>query len=137
MNYKKIFQIFTNLILITSFLAACGARSTTGKIEGRIFRSDTNEPISNARVTLLSSSKQEIETMTDNKGNYSFAEVIPGKYGLSATWISNCTKVGAIEQDGWFVVVDNKKNILIATKEALEITAGDTIEKNLNLSSCP
>ncbi len=137
MNYKRIFQIFASLILTTSFLAACGARSTTGKIEGRIFLSGTNEPISNAKVTLLSSSKQKIETMTDDKGNYSFAEVIPDKYGLSATWISNCTQFGASEQDGWLVVVDNKKNILVATKEALEITAGDTIEKNFGLSSCP
>jgi hypothetical protein len=140
MNYKKIFQISMSLILIILFLAACGSRSTTGKVEGRISRSDTNESISNVKITLTSlSSKQETEVITDDKGNYSFAELNPDKYGLSATWVSNCTKFGAIEdkENGWFGFVDNKKVIVITIKEAFEVAAGTTIEKNFDLSSCP
>ena len=129
-----------SLILVVLFLAACGLRSTTGKIEGRISRSDTNEPISNVEITLTSlSSKQQTEVVTDDKGNYSFADLNPDKYGLSATWVSNCTKYGVIEdkENGWFGFVDNKKVAVITIAEAFEVTAGTTTEKNFNLSSCP
>lgn len=140
MNYKKIFQTSTNLILIVLFLAACGLRSTTGNVEGRMSRSDTNEPISNVKITLTSlSSKQQTEVMTDDKGNYSFADLSPDKYGLSATWVSSCTQFGVIEdkENGWFGFVDNKKVAVITIAEAFEVSAGTTIEKNFDLSSCP
>ena len=140
MNYKKTFQMSMNLILIILFLAACGLRSTTGKVEGRMSRSDTNEPISNVKITLTNlSSKQQVEVMTDDKGNYSFVELSPDKYGLSATWISNCVQYGVIEdkENGWFGFVDNKKSAVITIAEAFEVTAGTTVEKNFDLSSCP
>lgn len=67
-------------------LGADEAKTVTMK--GKVFRSDTKEPIPNATLLLMDekkSSKQDnsVETKTDEQGNYVFEKVVPGKYTVS------------------------------------------------------
>jgi hypothetical protein len=90
----KLFQL-TLLFLI---LALCGhfavvnaqdkSKDKIASFKGKLFRSDTNKPISNARVLLLDDKKSEKqnnsqETQTDAEGNFSFDKVVAGKYSIS------------------------------------------------------
>src|SRR5574341_2089359 len=55
---------------------------TTGKVEGRVFRSDTNEPIEDAIVALHDAAldKDIADATADAQGYYAFADVKPGAY---------------------------------------------------------
>ena len=142
MNRKKLVQLLT-LILIGSFLAACGPTPTTGKIEGRVFRSDTNEPITNASVSLnrrtSGESKEIAKTTTDAQGNYSFTEVEPGVYSLSAGWSSTCNGPDFFFQNGWAVIVSAGGELVATLEEEATVAAGDALQKNLDLDLkfCP
>jgi hypothetical protein len=67
-----------------------------GRIEGRVYRSDTNSGIANAVVTLNNAdlpaedpSRQIGETLSDEEGNYFFEDLEIGKYSISVTLFPN------------------------------------------------
>ena len=62
--------------------------SKTTSLKGRVFRSDTKEPIPNALIVLLDekrSDKQDnsVQATTDDRGDYSIPKVAAGKYTVS------------------------------------------------------
>jgi hypothetical protein len=62
--------------------------STTGGIEGRAFRSDTNEPFGGAQIELWdpeSETEGRLYTRTDEQGNYAYTDVPPGAYLVAIT----------------------------------------------------
>lgn len=82
------------LTLLFFIAALCGhlgvvkAQDKVASFEGKLFRSDTDKPIANARVLLLDEKKSEKqnnsqETQTDEGGNFSFERVAAGKYTIS------------------------------------------------------
>jgi hypothetical protein len=57
-------------------------------MKGKVFRSDTKQPIPNAVMVLLDEKKSDkkdtsIDTKTDDQGNYSFPNVAAGTYTVS------------------------------------------------------
>jgi len=78
------------LLLISLGVGASFADDSqkTVSVKGKIFRSDTKEPIANALVLLLNEKKSDkhdnsVEARTDEQGNYLFEKVVPGKYTVS------------------------------------------------------
>lgn len=58
----------------------------TGKLEGTVFWSSNNEPISDFDVTLEMENAEKYESTTGADGKYSFKELKPGKYSVSIAW---------------------------------------------------
>lgn len=63
-------------------------KEKVGSFKGRLFRSDTNQPIQNARVILLDDKKSDTwnnsqETKTDAEGHFSFDRVVAGQYTVA------------------------------------------------------
>lgn len=93
MNQQFMAALRTRAPLISLLLVLCVAPLTAGEpktasLRGKIFRSDTGEPISGAVIILLDEHKSDkqdnsVESKTDDKGNYSFAKVTEGKYTVS------------------------------------------------------
>ncbi len=74
------------VVLNTSSIA--GDQPKTSSMKGKVFRSDTNQPIANAHIILLDEKKSDkkdnsIDTKTDEQGTYSFANVAAGTYTVS------------------------------------------------------
>lgn len=89
------FLQFTFLFFI---IALCGhfavvnaqdkSKDKVASFKGKLFRSDTKQPIANARVILLDDKKSDKqdnsqEVKSDAEGNFSFDRVAAGKYTLS------------------------------------------------------
>lgn len=65
-------------------------KESRGSIGGRIYRSDTNQPIANASIFLLDEAELEAgdeyqlkDVKTDSEGRYLMTDVPAGKYALS------------------------------------------------------
>jgi hypothetical protein len=63
-------------------------KDKVASFKGRLFRSDTNTAVANARVILLDDNKSDKkdnsqEVKSDADGNFSFDSVVAGKYTLS------------------------------------------------------
>jgi hypothetical protein len=85
---------FRNLSVVILLLVTLGASSPaldkdkTTSMKGKVYRSDTNQPIANAQIVLLDEKKSDkqdnsIDTKTDDQGNYSFPTVVSGVYTVS------------------------------------------------------
>jgi hypothetical protein len=89
---------FPQVILLFFVIALCGhfallnaqdkSKDKVASFKGKLFRSDTKQPIANARVMLLDdkrSDKQDNsqEVKSDAGGNFTFDSVAAGKYTLS------------------------------------------------------
>lgn len=68
------------------------ATGATGRIQGKVFRSDTNAPISNVKIELHNTTFESVdsaykiaETFADQQGFYAFSGVMPGDYVLEVT----------------------------------------------------
>jgi ABC-type microcin C transport system permease subunit YejE len=80
-------------ILIVVILTLCASsiasdQSKTVTLKGKVFRSDTKEPIANASIVLLDEKKSEkkdnsVEAKTDEQGNFIFEKLANGKYTVS------------------------------------------------------
>lgn len=75
------------VLLITASSFALDQPKTTS-MKGKVFRSDTKQPIANAQIVLLDEKKSDkqdnsIDTKTDDQGNYSFPNVVAGNYTVS------------------------------------------------------
>ena len=79
--------------LISLFLLVCVVSLTAGEpktasLKGKVFRSDMGEAIAGASIILLDENKSDkqdnsVDTKTDDRGNYSLANVAAGKYTVS------------------------------------------------------
>ncbi|HMJ08138.1 MAG TPA: carboxypeptidase-like regulatory domain-containing protein [Pyrinomonadaceae bacterium] len=64
------------------------SKEKVASFKGKLFRSDTNKPIANARVILLDDQKSDKqnnsqETQSNAEGTFSFEHVTAGKYTVS------------------------------------------------------
>jgi hypothetical protein len=76
------------LLLFAGATSIAGDQPKTTSMKGKIFRSDTKQPIANAQIILLDDKKSEkqdnsVDAKTDDQGNYSFPTVAAGKYTVS------------------------------------------------------
>jgi hypothetical protein len=100
MNTKQ--RMIATCLLASLLISGCGLGQlleptpdpTKGRIEGRVYRSDTDESIANASVTLNDATKEAedpersvAETTTDQQGRYSLVNIEPGDYTLSVSFI--------------------------------------------------
>jgi|CXWL01.1.fsa_nt_gi hypothetical protein len=58
----------------------------TGKLEGTVFWSSNNEPISDFNLTLEMENAEKYEFTTGADGKYSSKDLKPGKYSVSIAW---------------------------------------------------
>jgi len=76
------------LLLVLNASSFAGDQPKTTTMKGKVFRSDTKQPIANAHIILLDEKKSDkkdnsIDTKTDEQGNYSFPNVAAGTYTVS------------------------------------------------------
>ena len=75
-------------VQMVGVLSLADENPKTASLKGKVFRSDTKEPIANALIILLDDKKSEkqdnsVEAKTDDQGNYIFQNVPSGKYTVS------------------------------------------------------
>jgi carboxypeptidase family protein len=82
MSRRVLQLIVACLIIVSSAVAQTGAAS--GRVDGTVFVQDSEGPsyVPGAKVTL--SGRVSVEQEADQQGRFSFAEVAPGAYTLSA-----------------------------------------------------
>ncbi len=131
MHLKKIllFSIFTFIFFSFSFAqfpGGGGKSSITGKVEGVLIDSLTQEPIGFASVVLIKpkSKKQVDGVITDEKGKFKFSNVKLGNFSLNISFIGYTTKeVGPFKLSPDKPDVDLKSVILRPESVALtEVT---------------
>lgn len=103
-------NIFRQLAFLMLFLNAGFAFGQSGVIEGRVIDKETQEPLFGASIILEGTT---VGAMVDMDGHYVIANVRPGNYNLSGSYISYETQ----------------------TVENIEIKPGETIRINLELES--
>lgn len=113
-----------------------------GRIEGKVFRSDTNQPFANTTIILRDKTYNELlTTTTDAQGYYIFPSIQPGAYGLSVELsfknpiFSSCNTIKATGGDWLFVTEVKAGGIELIGADALSIivAAGEIIDKSLTL----
>ena len=52
-------------------------------LSGKIFRSDTNQPVAGATINIWNAQGNRLETKTNEKGYYSFEQTKPGTYKVN------------------------------------------------------
>lgn len=87
MNARKLIALGA-LILLMSVWSQATDKPKTSSLKGKVFHSDTKQPVANASIILLDEKKSDkqdrsVETKTDDQGNYSFPEIAAGKYTVS------------------------------------------------------
>jgi hypothetical protein len=131
--------------LSTPLPAPESPRSTPGTVQGRVFRSDNDQPVEGAVVNLFDPGlKKDIaQATTDEHGNYTINDVPPGLYSLEVSWKfedaadSPCTGVG-MTKNGWPVIVGSQVGggmLYVATAtSAFTLEAGDVREQNIDIA---
>ena len=76
------------LLLFVSTPSLADDKPKTPSMKGKVFRSDTKQPIANAVIILLDNKKSDkqdnsVEAKTDDEGNYSIPAVAAGSYTVS------------------------------------------------------
>src|SRR5215510_6714009 len=87
MNIRKLIALCA-VVLVMAHLSQATDQTKTSTLKGKIFLSETKQPLANASIILLDEKKSEkqdrsVETKTDDEGNYSFPEVAAGTYTVS------------------------------------------------------
>lgn len=59
------------------------AKNKTVTLSGKIYRSDTNQPLPGATIELWKDQGKGLKAKTDDKGNYLFEQVSAGKYKVA------------------------------------------------------
>ena len=80
--------VFTTILLLMSHSSSTADEPKTVSMKGKVFRSDTKQPIPHAKIILLDANKSSskdnsVDTRADEEGNYVFDKVVPGKYTVS------------------------------------------------------
>ena len=108
---------------------------TTGKIKGRVFDSEANNPIIGANVYLKNTS---LGTVSDINGNYFIINVPPGSYTLQASFIGystvNITNI-LVSIDRSTIRNINMKTEIIEGSEITVIAERPLIEKDRTSSA--
>lgn len=119
--------------------------SNTGKVNGKVFWSDSNKPISKAEISLRSD-KGEIKVETDAQGNYSFAKPVSGKYMMSFALVfkeqnaTSCKEFTLRVPKGtgnWVTVLGINKDgnpIIVSLSESVNLKAGGISQMDFKLS---
>lgn len=141
-----VISIGTNLLTVK---AQDKNADKTASFKGKLFRSDTNQPITNAQITLLDSKKSEKqnnsqEIKTDEKGNFSFDRVIAGKYTISIRVAYDkkdevpCQfligKLKGEKESKLLVITEGNKKIYQVFIENFAVKANKNIEKEYDLA---
>src|SRR5690606_34019947 len=103
-------RIFRQFVLFALFLNAGFVLGQSSIIEGRVVDKDTQEPLFGASIILDGTT---VGAMVDMDGNFIIANVTPGNYNLSSSYISYETK----------------------TIENITIQAGERIQLDIELQS--
>jgi hypothetical protein len=87
MKLRKLITLAA-LVLATSALSQATDQPKTTSLKGKVFLSNTKQPVDNASIIFLDekrSDKQDrsVETKTDEQGNYSIPEIAAGSYTVS------------------------------------------------------
>lgn len=124
-HFRRIFQLFVVLLVLTISLLA----QTNGKISGKITFGDTGTALGNATVRIVQINRSVV---TDADGSYEFTNIAPGRYTI------------LVHQEGF---VDLAKNVvmvagatagvdfqmsLIGIKEQVTVTPTGSKESTLN-----
>ena len=101
-----------SLILFLALVAA--QQDTKGRLEGKVFRTGTTDPIERAEVRLTREGMEPVSTLTDATGQFSFANVESGTYEIR------------IQRDGYFGT-DSRSRLLDALAFSTGIAIGDRV----------
>ena len=87
MNIRRLIALGA-LVLVMSSLSEATDKTKTSSLKGKIFLSETKQPLANASIILLDEKKSEkqdrsVEAKTNDDGNYSFPEIAAGTYTVS------------------------------------------------------
>lgn len=148
MNTDSFWRGILVILVVSLLLVGCGS---TTKIQGRVYRNDTDEPNVEAHIMLydaalsldgLSESQPVMETQTDSAGRYTFGDVKAGSYrvlisltGKDPT-LATCTMVPE-PGPGWyfyslsFDAVGRAEGIQYVTEPGFEVTSGEQLRKDL------
>lgn len=144
---------FAALIFFTFLICAYdGFCQNTGKtmvasFNGNIFRSDTKAGVPNVRVILLDEKKSgkqnnSTETTTDDKGDFLFSDIKPGKYTLAIEAVFDHEEdvpcqllIGKVDEPNSSVLVETKegKEIEHIFVKGFTVKAGKEIRKEIDL----
>ena len=143
----KSFLILGIVILIglTSILA----QDKTSSFKGKLFRSDTNAAIADARIILLDDKKtgtkdNSVEAKTNKDGKFLIPAVLGGKYTISIRVVYDREEdvpcqllMGRLkgEKDSQLLVItEGTKKIYQVFIKGFSVKAGKQIEKDLDVS---
>ena len=123
MKRRNLWLSGIGLIMLMVFLASC---SRNAQVMGVLVTGD-GEPLQKANVELLLATNESgefeglvnleiaYEALTDDSGNFSFSDVQPGNYALSAWWVP-----GALPESGFLCITPHS--------EAPEFIGADSLE---------
>jgi len=100
MTRSTLRRALPGLVLVLVALAGAiqlqsGNKEKFASFRGRVYRSDTNQPVANALLVLLDEKKSDtsdntVQTRTDDQGNFVFEKLAEGKYTISIrAWYKN------------------------------------------------
>jgi hypothetical protein len=145
--YRRGF-VLTSAVISFFFVLTFGAPAAkTATFKGRVFRSDTGQPIPNAVLILLDQEKTDtedksVDTKTDSSGQFVFENVIPGRYTISIrAWYDNendapCQLLaGKLKEKGSVAVLmrDGERYVVQVFVEGFKVKAKKTITKDFDL----
>jgi hypothetical protein len=139
----------TALILsaVAQKLRADDNKDKATSFQGKVFRSDTKQPVANAVVLLLDEKKSDkqdnsVEVKTDDKGNFAFDKVAAGRYTISIrAWYEHqedvpCQLLAGKTQDKDSAVVvmkDGNRFVEQIFIKGVTIKAGKPLNKDFDL----
>jgi len=145
---KKLMVLFVLVVLVT--VEDCGKESQSGKIKGRIFRSDLNEPIPSVIIelwTLSSLTGRPIlatKAKTNNDGMFTFEVTTPPEtpfrliFSLSFENLNEtpCLSTKGFRDDGWKITTESLFSggyLLIAQNKSFEMSNGKIWRQDIDI----
>jgi ferric enterobactin receptor len=85
---KFIYVLFSFFILVSISRAQTAPKPRGHKVYGNIIDAVTHQALENASVSLIEKSGQRVKSIkSDQKGNFSFSQVVPGNYSVMINYI--------------------------------------------------
>jgi iron complex outermembrane receptor protein len=109
-------------------LAATGLGQGAGTLRGTVTLGDGSTPVHNVRVTIIQLKRS---TETDDKGNYEFQNVPPGKYDVTAHLDLAPDVVKTVQVESGAAMADFQLQ-LAAVRESVTVTATGSEETTFN-----
>jgi hypothetical protein len=154
MGRGKLLQPAIGVTLAMLLLVGCGTSApTTGRVEGKVFRSDTDETYAGVEVELWApgpvDERFQVATTTDEQGHYAFTDLEPGEYivGVSVEVgsmdNSPCqeftsvyglpTAVYVIGEQGFMANFLGSELLVQTAGEDIGLSAGDIVQVDFDL----